>query len=229
MGRLPHASPQPPHPPHTVRPWMWSNAKMQAMQGPCARRGGASPRGQSCHGEVGAHRSKERVSAHALRVRWETKGVRTLNQGAIAPRLRTDRQSPEAPCVVGSKPRVNLYGPTTVPYPYRTVPMAPTSPGAVSTLARKLGGRNRPLSASCLQSYDPACCGCSQPALPTRFGKVTDKHLAILVLRDGRPSSSRLTAAARAKRDQDAHGPVRRGQVALQGELPAHLATRCLG
>ena len=105
MGRLPHASPQPPHPPHTVRPWMWSNAKMRAMQGPCARRGGASPRGQSCHGEVGAHRSKERVSAHALRVRWETKGVRTLNQGAIAPRLRTDRQSPEAPCVVGSKPR----------------------------------------------------------------------------------------------------------------------------
>ena len=115
--------------------------------------------------------------------------------------------------------------------PYRTVPYlsVPTSPGAVSTLARKLGGRNRPLSASCLQSYDPACCGCSQPALPPRFGKVTDKHLAILVLRDGRPSSSRLTAAARAKRDQDAHGPVRRGQVALQGELPAHLATRCLG
>ena len=121
-----------------------------------------------------------------------------------------------------------LYGSKTVPD--RTVPYlsVPTSPGAVSTLARKLGGRNRPLSAPCLQSYDPACCGCSQPALPTRFGKVTDKHLAILVLRDGRPSSSRLTAAACAKRDQDAHGPVRRGQVALQGELPAHLATHCL-
>ena len=111
-----------------------------------------------------------------------------------------------------------LYGSKTVPD--RTVPYlsVPTSPGAVSTLARKLGGRNRPLSAPCLQSYDPACCGCSQPALPTRFGKVTDKHLAILVLRDGRPSSSRPTAAACAKRDQDAHGPVRRGQVALQGE-----------
>ena len=71
---------------------------MRAVQGQYARRGGASARGQSCRGEVEAHRSKERVSAHALRVRWETKGVRTLNQGAIAPRLRTDRQSPEAPC-----------------------------------------------------------------------------------------------------------------------------------
>ena len=71
------------HPPHTVQPWMRSNAEMWAVQGQCARRGGASARGGSCCGVAGAHRSKVRLWAHARRGRRETLDVPALKKGAI--------------------------------------------------------------------------------------------------------------------------------------------------
>ena len=111
--RLSHASPPPVHPPHTVRPWMWANAKMRAVQRPCDRRGGASARGGSCCGVVGAHRSKVRLWAHARRGRLEALDVPALNKGAIAPGSRTCYPSFEAPCTSG---RVALDSSTT---PYR--------------------------------------------------------------------------------------------------------------
>ena len=77
--RLTHTSPPPVHPPHTVRPWMRPNAKMRALQGPCARRGGASARGGSCtlplhspHVRIGPHPRSHRVG----RVHWWGAGMR---------------------------------------------------------------------------------------------------------------------------------------------------------
>ena len=78
MVRLPHASPQPDHPPNTVRPRMWPNVQMRAVQGPCARKGMVDVRVQSCHSVVGAHTSKEQASAHARRGRVGVKVVRRL-------------------------------------------------------------------------------------------------------------------------------------------------------
>ena len=83
MMRLPHASPQPDHPPNTVRPWMWPHVQMRAVQGMRARRGVLDARVRSCHGVLGAHRSKERLSEHAGRDRVGVIVVRRL-QGEAA-------------------------------------------------------------------------------------------------------------------------------------------------
>ena len=73
---------------------------------PCDRGCGPMRRCGQCRGHVHGGVVQVRAGSRTMvrwertaqkSVRWETKGVRTLNQGAIAPRLRTDRQSPEAP------------------------------------------------------------------------------------------------------------------------------------
>ena len=69
MVRLPHASPQPDHPPNTVRPWMWPHVRCGLCRGPCASRGVVDARVRSCHGVVGAHRSKQRLYEHVGRDR----------------------------------------------------------------------------------------------------------------------------------------------------------------
>ena len=83
MMRLPHASPQPDHPPNTVRACMWPHVQMRAVQGMRARRGVVDARVRSCHGVLGAHRSKERLSEHAGRDRVGVIVVRRL-QGEAA-------------------------------------------------------------------------------------------------------------------------------------------------
>ena len=82
---------------------MRSNADMRAVQGQCARRGGASARGGSCCGVAGAHRSKVRLWAHARRGRRETLDVPALKKGAIGLGCRTVYPSFEAPWMGTSK------------------------------------------------------------------------------------------------------------------------------
>ena len=82
MVRLPHASPQPDHPPNTARPRMWPHVQTRAVQGTRARRGVVDARVRSCHGVVGAHRSKERLSAGARRSWVGVIVVRRLHGGS---------------------------------------------------------------------------------------------------------------------------------------------------
>ena len=57
------------HPPHTVLPWMRPTVKMRAVGGTRAQRGVLDAGVESRHDVVGAHRSKERLSAPAQRGR----------------------------------------------------------------------------------------------------------------------------------------------------------------
>ena len=62
---------------------MWPHVQMRAVQGMRARRGVVDARVRSCHGVLGAHRSKERLSEHAGRDRVGVIVVRRL-QGEAA-------------------------------------------------------------------------------------------------------------------------------------------------
>ena len=62
---------------------MWPHVQMRAVQGMRARRGVVDARVRSCHGVLGAYRSKERLSEHAGRDRVGVIVVRRL-QGEAA-------------------------------------------------------------------------------------------------------------------------------------------------
>ena len=62
---------------------MWPHVQMRAVQGMRARRGVVDVRVRSCHGVLGAYRSKERLSEHAGRDRVGVIVVRRL-QGEAA-------------------------------------------------------------------------------------------------------------------------------------------------